>query len=181
MPIFSRENGQKLEVCHFMIRIWPPTVFRISEQVYPAHVNKLFKAKLKYHGIITRTSIIAGCFSPEKEQCSLKVLQICSVAAVVSCGSTLSRGGNLFCFYRRVVTLLRRASATPPSPPSDFLLSISVFPLSYANIVVLVKVYNTEHAFKSYTSFIHIFLHITGTRTIRKTGSDDTPKSKTWR
>ena len=34
---------------------------------------------------------------------------------------------SLFCFDRSVVTLQRRASITPPSPPLDFLLSISVF------------------------------------------------------
>ena len=33
----------------------------------------------------------------------------------------------MFCFDRSVVTLHRRASITPPSPPLDFLLSISVF------------------------------------------------------
>ena len=34
---------------------------------------------------------------------------------------------SLFCFDRSVLTLHRRASIPPPSPPSDFLLSISVF------------------------------------------------------
>ena len=44
---------------------------------------------------------------------------------------------NLFCFDRSVVTLLRRESATPPSPPSDFLLSATaniVFLVSYVSI-----------------------------------------------
>ena len=50
---------------------------------------------------------------------------------------------NLSCFDESVVSLLRRALVTPPSPP-DFLLSISVFPCTLAlrvtaNILFLVS------------------------------------------
>ena len=48
---------------------------------------------------------------------------------------------SLFCFDRSVVTLLRRASVTPPYPPSHFLLSVLPLPLTSrvtANTVFLV-------------------------------------------
>ena len=66
--------------------------------------------------------------SPNLQQCSL---QICSVAAVVSCGTVFCLAqAHLFGFDRSVVTLLRRASVTPPSRPSDLLLSVfSLYPL----------------------------------------------------
>ena len=50
------------------------------------------------------------------QQCSLRLFRICSVAAVVLF--------SLLSFDRSVVTLYRRASVTPSSPPSDFLLSV---------------------------------------------------------
>ena len=51
--------------------------------------------------------------------CSLKLFRICSVAATMSCGTSLSSGGTSVLLWSSVVTLLRRASAIQPSPPSD--------------------------------------------------------------
>ena len=53
-------------------------------------------------------------------------VQIQLVAAVVSCGSCLSSRSQSVLLWSSVFTLFRRASVTPPSPPSDFYLR-SVF------------------------------------------------------
>ena len=44
----------------------------------------------------------------------------------------------LFCFDRSVLTLFRRPAVTSPSPPSEFLLSVSSLYSNSANIVFLV-------------------------------------------
>ena len=48
---------------------------------------------------------------------STELFGICSVAAVVFCGSILSSGGQSVLLLIVVVTLHRRASVTPPSLP----------------------------------------------------------------
>ena len=59
------------------------------------------------------------------QQCSLTLFQICSVAAVMSCGSILSSGGQsvLLCVVGSRV-FSEEDQLIPPSPPSNFLLSV---------------------------------------------------------
>ena len=73
-------------------------------------INSIARNKRQKYRTQTCSSVLSNSFE--------------SVQSLLSC---LSSGGLFVRFDRSVVTL-RRASVTPPSPPSDFLLSINVFP-----------------------------------------------------